>query len=88
MATGLYILIIWFLLNAVFAAAMYFRPRRKNPEDPEEWDAKQGRILPRSPPINLVKETDAKASSRGEKNQDVERNTIRPATIFVLWSFC
>ena len=61
MATGLYILMIWFLFNAVFAAAMYFRPRRKSPEEPEEWDAKQGWILPRSPPMNPVEEIDAKA---------------------------
>ena len=67
MATGLYILMIWFLFNAVFAAAMYFRPRRKNPEEPEEWDAKQGWILPRSPPMNPVKEIDAKASGVKKK---------------------
>ena len=83
MATGLYILMIWFLFNAVFAAAMYFRPRRKSPEEPEESDAKQGWILPRSSPMKLVEETDAKAS--GVKNKIKTLNEIPSALLRFLF---
>jgi hypothetical protein len=69
MATGLYILLIWFLFNAVFAAAMYFRPRAKILKQSGEWDAaKQSRLLPRSPPLNnRAEETDARATGLEKK---------------------
>ena len=49
MTTAIYIVLIWFLFNIVFAAAMYFRPRRSSPNGSERpGTAEQGWILPRS----------------------------------------
>lgn len=49
MTTAIYIVSIWFLFNIVFAAAMYFRPRRRTPNGSEgSGAAEQGWILPRS----------------------------------------
>jgi hypothetical protein len=50
MTTVIYIVLIWFLFNIVFAAAMYFRPRRSSSRGSERsGTAEQGWILPRSP---------------------------------------
>jgi len=49
MTTAIYIVLIWFLFNIVFAAAMYFRPRRSSSSGSERaGPAEQGWILPRS----------------------------------------
>jgi hypothetical protein len=84
MATGLYILLIWFLFNAVFAAVMYFRPRAKILKQSGEWNAaKHGWLLPRSPPLNnRAEETDA---TSGLEKKIKNSNEIGSALLRVLF---
>jgi hypothetical protein len=66
MTTAIYIVLIWFLFNIVFAAAMYFRPRRRSPNGSERpGAAEQGWILPRS--SNTTAEPAGSKVSRLEK---------------------
>ena len=63
MTTAIYIISIWFLFNIVFAAAMYFRPRRISSNGSEgRGAAEQGWILPRAPNPGSAEPTESKGS--------------------------
>lgn len=63
MTTAIYIVLIWFLFNIVFAAAMYFRPRRKSSNGSERPEAaEQGWMLPRSSNAGSAEPAGPKAS--------------------------
>jgi hypothetical protein len=63
MTTAIYIVLIWFLFNIVFAAAMYFRPRRKSSNGSERpGAAEQGWMLPRSSSTSSAEPAGSKVS--------------------------
>lgn len=77
MTTVIYIVLIWFLFNIVFAAAMYFRPRRSPNSSERPGAAEQGWILPRS--------SNTAAEPAGSKVSRLEKLKSAPAYLKLLF---